>query len=89
MAIEQAIANVLDETVRALALLDLDTLKAVEERAAVLSRSPLIADEICIASILRKKSVLELVLYHSESNLNALQRLYGRNTRDLWEHLPR
>jgi hypothetical protein len=86
MAIEQAIADVLDEAIRALAILDLDALKAMEERLTVLSQSRLIADEIRIASILRKKRVLELVLYHSESNLNALQRLYGRNTRDLWEH---
>ena len=86
MAIEQAITDVLDETIRALAHLDLDALKAVEERVTVLSQSMLIADEACIASILRKRHVLELVLHHSESNLNALQRLYGRNTRDRWEH---
>ena len=86
MAIEQAITNVLDDTIRALSVLDLDALKSVEERVTVLSQSALIADEICIASILRKKRVLELVLHHSESNLNALQRLYGRNTRDRWEH---
>lgn len=86
MAIEQAITDVLDETISALALLDLDTLKAVEERLTLLSQSPQIADEIGIASILSKKRVLELVLHHSESNLNALQGLYGRNTRDRWEH---
>jgi hypothetical protein len=86
MAIEQALADVLDETIRALAILDLDALKAMEERSMVLAQSTLIADEADIDSILAKKRVLELVLYHSESNLNALQRLYGRNTRDLWEH---
>jgi hypothetical protein len=58
----------------------------MEERSMVLAQSTLIADEADIDSILAKKRVLELVLYHSESNLNALQRLYGRNTRDLWEH---
>ena len=86
MAIEQALEDALDETIHALALLDLDALKAVEERLTILTQSTLIADEVSIGSILRKKRVLELVLQHSESNLNALQRLYGRNTRDLWEH---
>lgn len=86
MAIKQALEDALDETIHALALLDLDALRAVEERLAVLTQSTLTVDEASIGSILRKKRVLELVLQHSESNLNALQRLYGRNTRDLWEH---
>jgi hypothetical protein len=86
MAIEQALAEALDETIHALAILDLDTLKAVEERMKALTEFPLIADEASIGFILAKKRVLELVLRHSESNLNALRRLHGRNTRDLWEH---
>lgn len=86
MAIKQALEDALDETIHALALLDLDALRAVEERLTVLTQSTQIVDEASIGSILRKKRVLELVLQHSESNLNALQRLYGRNTRDLWEH---
>lgn len=88
MAIEKALADALDETIRALALLDLDTLKAMEERMKVLAESPLVADEVGIGFILAKKRVLELVLHHSESNLKVLRRLYGRNTRDLWQHLP-
>lgn len=85
MAIEQALCNALDETIHALALLDLDTLQAIERRVTTLAQSQLVTDGIDIDSILAKKRVLELVLYHSESNLNALRRLYGRNTRDLWE----
>lgn len=85
MAIEQALCNALDETIHALALLDLDTLQAIERRVTTLAQSQLVTDGIDIGSILAKKRVLELVLYHSESNLNALRRLYGRNTRDLWE----
>lgn len=85
MAIDQAVADALDETIRALAILDLDTLQAMEERMMVLAQSPLIADEVSIGSILAKKRVLELVLDHSESNLNALRRLYGRNAGELWE----
>lgn len=85
MAIEQALCNALDETIHALALLDLDTLQAIEQRLTVLAQSQVVTDGIDIDSVLAKKRVLELVLYHSESNLNALRRLYGRNTRDLWE----
>lgn len=85
MAIEQALCNALDETVNALAILDLDTLQAIERRMMTLAQSQLVSDGLDIDSILARKRVLELVLYHSESNLNALRRLYGRNTRDLWE----
>jgi hypothetical protein len=85
MAIEQALGDALDETIHALAILDLDTLHAIELRMAALAQIKFVADRHGADSILAKKRVLELVLYHSESNLNALRRLYGRNTRDLWE----
>lgn len=85
MAIVQALCNALDETVHALAILDLDTLQAIERRMAPLARIKLVADRDSADAILAKKRVLEMVLHHSESNLNALCRLYGRNTRDLWE----
>jgi hypothetical protein len=86
MAIAQVVADVLDETIHALAILDLDTLQAMEERMMTLAQSALDVDEAGLGSILAKKRVLEAVLYQSESNLNALRRLYGRNTRDQWEH---
>lgn len=85
MAIEQALCDALDETIHALAILDLDTLQAIEQRMTMLAQTQPAAGGLDIDSILAKKRVLELVLYHSESNLNALRRLYGRNTRDLWE----
>ncbi|MDW5266500.1 MULTISPECIES: hypothetical protein [Acidobacteriaceae] len=88
MAIAQALGEALDETIHALAILDLDALQVIERRLTTLAQSQLVTDWIGIDSILSivaKKRVLELVLYHSESNLNALRRLYGRNTRDLWE----
>ncbi|MEO6817784.1 MAG: hypothetical protein ABI177_13915 [Edaphobacter sp.] len=85
MAIEQALGDALDETIHALAILDLDTLQAIERRITTLARSQPVTDGLDIDSILAKKCVLEMVLYHSESNLNALRRLYGRNTRDLWQ----
>jgi hypothetical protein len=85
MAIARAVADALDETIHALAILDLDTLQSVEERMMVLAQSSLVVDEDSLGSILAKKRVLELVLGQSELNLNALHRLYGRNMRDLWE----
>lgn len=86
MTIGQAVMDALDETIHALAMLDLDALMAIEERVMVLAQSRLIADDARMGSILTKKRVLEQVLNHSESNLDALQRLYRRNMRDLWEH---
>jgi hypothetical protein len=85
MAIARAVMDALDETIHALAILDLDTLQSVEERMMVLAQSRLVVDEHSLGSILAKKRVLELVLGQSELNLNALHRLYGRNMRDLWE----
>jgi hypothetical protein len=88
MAIEQALCDALDETIHALAILDLETLQAIERRLTAMAQSRLAAEGIdsdSASSVAAKKRVLELVLYHSESNLNALHRLYGRNMRDLWE----
>lgn len=85
MAIVQALCNALDETVHALSILDLDTLEAIEQRMALLTHIRFPPDKDSVNAILAKKRVLEMVLHHSELNLNALCRLYGRNTRDLWE----
>jgi hypothetical protein len=81
----QALGDVLDETIQALAVLDLERLQILEEKITGLAESKFIADESGINAVLAKKRVLELVLHDSASNLNALSRLYGRNTRDPWE----
>lgn len=81
----QAVANVLDKTIEALASLDLKSLQVLEEQTAALAESKLLGDEVGMYVVLEKKHVLELVLDDSASNLNALNRLYGRNTRDPWE----
>ncbi len=86
MTTGQAVADVLEETIKALGSLDLESLQVQEEQIAILAQSNLIADEVSMTSVLAKKRVLELVLRSSASNLNALNRLYGRNTRDPWEH---
>jgi hypothetical protein len=81
----QAVADLLGETITALALLDLDSLQALEKRAAMLARSNLVADAACMDLIRTKGRVLEVVLGYSESNLNSLNRLYGRDTRGPWQ----
>lgn len=86
MTTGQAVANVLDETIQALAVLDFDSLQRLEERAMTLaSASGSIADEATVYSIQAKRRVLEQLLRHSESNLSALCRLHERNARGAWE----
>jgi hypothetical protein len=89
MAIDQAVAEVLDETIEALSLLDLSRLETLETRIAGLAGSRLVADQSGMDSIRARRDALEGVLHNSASNLNALNRLYGRETRDQWEHLAR
>lgn len=89
MAIDQTVADILDETVTALSLLDLNCLEALEKRIAGLAGSKLVVDQAGMDSIRARRDVLEGVLHHSTSNLNALNRLYGRDTRDQWEHSAR
>ena len=85
MTTGQAVADLLGETITALTVFDVDSLLALEERAAVLAQSNFIADAACMDLIRAKGRVLEVVLGHSESNLNALNRLYGRDMRGPWQ----
>lgn len=85
MTTGQALAGVLDETIAALAALDQDALLTLEERAAALAESRLVADDATIDLIRAKRRVLEQLLGHSESNLNMLSRLHERYARDAWE----
>lgn len=85
MATCQAVADVLDETIKALVLLDLETLQILQERAKALAESNLVIDSIGINSVLARKQMLELVLHGSASNLNALNRLYGKDPGGPWE----
>ncbi len=82
----QGVADVLDETIKALAHLDLNRLEYLERQIDCMERANLTLDEIQKNCILAKQRVLEAVLHHSALNLNALHRLYGRDTRDPWPH---
>jgi hypothetical protein len=84
MAPNQAIADMLDETLEALVRLDMDRLVLLEERMEVLTQSNVIFGESSIGSIVAKRRVLELVLRNSEENLNTLNRLHSRNMGSQW-----
>lgn len=86
MPIEQAVTEVLDEAIQALTILDLNKLESLEERIAALAASSNAGRSDNIDAILAKKRLLALILQNCRSNLNALNRLHGRNTRDQWAH---
>ncbi|MEO6815998.1 MAG: hypothetical protein ABI177_04800 [Edaphobacter sp.] len=81
-----AVVDVLEKTIRALALLDHDDLQIQQERIGALAQSSLIADEAGMNLVLTKKLVLERLLDESASNLNLRNRLLERNMRNQWEH---
>ena len=89
MAIDQAVADVLDETIQALTLLDSCRRSVVAFGEVDLHPRTLgifAAAEDSIDLILAKKRLLKLILQNFEANLKALNRLHGRNTSDQWAH---
>jgi hypothetical protein len=86
MAIDQAVGEVLDQTIQALTLLDLNKLQTLERRISAMAESNVEWNGDSFPSLLAKKRLLELVLQNSKSNLDALNRLHGRNMREQWEH---
>jgi hypothetical protein len=86
MPIDQAVADVLDATIQALTFMDFDRLHALERQISEFANSGAKCGEDSVNLILAKKRLLELVLQNFETNLKALNRLHGRNTRDQWAH---
>lgn len=86
MQIEQSVTEVLDEAIHALTVLDLNKLERLEERVAALSRSNTACRSEDAGAILEKKRLLAMILQNCRSNLDALNRLHGRNTRGQWAH---
>jgi hypothetical protein len=86
MAIDQAVVDVLDETIQALTLLDFDRLQILEKRISALAKSDAKCSEGSLYLIQTKKRLLELLLQNCEANLNALNRLHGKNMREQWAH---
>lgn len=81
----RAISLLLDQTVDALALLDLERLRNLEREAAPLADAQLLSSKAELQPLIAKKRVLELLLQDSASNLDALNHLYERRTREQWE----
>ncbi len=86
MAIDQAVVDVLDETIQALTLLDFNKLETLEKRISALAKSNVRCSEDSLHLIQTKKRLLELILQSCEANLKALNRLHGKNMRDQWAH---
>ena len=86
MAIDQTVADILDETIHALTHLDLDTLQILEKRISGLAAYGTSFRRNDIDLIQEKQRLLGVLLHNCERNLNILTRLHGRNTRDQWAH---
>jgi hypothetical protein len=86
MANDPGVTDLLDETIRAIAALDLNRLKSPEEKITALARYSIAWGKGGRCMILAKKHLLEVILQNCESNLDLLNRLHGRETRDQWAH---
>jgi hypothetical protein len=86
MANDQAAADILYETIRAITVLDLNRLNTLEEKISAMAQYSITCGKGGINTILAKKHLLDLILQNCESNLETLNRLYGRNTREQWAH---
>jgi hypothetical protein len=84
MTINQALADILDETVKALSDLDSHSLQALEQRIVALAESSERYQRDDAGLILSKKRLLEIVLQNCQVNLYALTRLHARNMRNQW-----
>jgi hypothetical protein len=84
MTINQALADILDETVKALSDLDSHLLQALEQRIVALAESSDRYERDDAGLILSKKRLLEIVLQNCQVNLDALTRLHARNMRNQW-----
>jgi hypothetical protein len=84
MAIDQALADILDETVEALSNLDSAKLHALTQRIAVLAEANMNHERDDIGLVLLKKRQLGIMLQNCQTNLDALTRLHARNMRNQW-----
>ena len=84
MTINQALTEILDETVKALRDLDSDALQALEQRIVALAKSSESYERDNVGLTLTKKRLLEIVLQNCQVNLEALTRLHARNMRNQW-----
>ena len=84
MTINQALADIFDETVMALRDLDSDRLSALTLRIVTLAESNEKYERDDAGLVQSKKRLLEIVLQNCHVNLDALTRLHARNMRNQW-----
>ena len=84
MAIDQTLADILDETVEALSNLDSAKLHALTQRIAMVAEANRNHERDDIGLVLLKKRRLEIMLQNCHTNLEALTRLHARNMRNQW-----
>ena len=84
MAINQALADILDETVAEFSDLNLEALHALEQRTVIIAESTETLERDALGVVLAKKRLLEIVLQNCQVNLDALTRLHARNMRNQW-----
>ena len=84
MTTDQTLAEVLDETIKAVAILDPAKLQVLEQQMVSLAKSNVKYDKDQIRIALLKKRQLEIILQSFQVNLDALRRLHGRNMRNQW-----
>ena len=78
MTTDHVLAELLDETIAALAMMDAEKLEALGERVELLSQVNVVCGLDEGKKALSKKRVLEILLENSESNLRLLERMYER-----------
>ncbi len=86
MTTDYALADLLDETIAALAMMDAEKLEALGEKLELLSQVGVVCARDKGTKTLAKKRVLEMLLVSSESNLRLLERLYERGATVRWQH---
>ena len=86
MTTDHILADLLDKTIAALAVMDAEKLEALGERVELLSQVNVFCGRDNWTKALTRKRVLEILLENSESNLRLLERLYKRGTTVQWEH---
>jgi hypothetical protein len=84
MTSDLTIAEILDETTRALAVLDLMKLLELEERAKLWASSATSFETLLTKSFQQKYRQLSLTLNATHSNLKLLRRVYGKETGSQW-----
>jgi hypothetical protein len=84
MTTNQALANILAETIAALSDLNSGALHALEQRIFALAESEEKFERDAVGLVLAKKRLLEIILRNCQVNLDVLTRLHARNTRNQW-----